>query len=239
MQSTTTVSRCIERQVAVLGRAEKSMMQPTTFVSALHRCVEAQLALRVALPGAPSAPLGPNSKIGRDGIAAALSAERSLVDVFIEHRVQLWSIAHKVVGTADLADDVVQEAYLKVVHARTREVDKPFSYCCQVVRNVAVDFCRRHAVESSHRTHTESGDLPQVPCAACPERELDERRTLDAVDKALDAVPARTRRAFELHCLAGLTQREIGQRLGCSATLVNFMVKDARDALAACRARRA
>jgi RNA polymerase sigma-70 factor (ECF subfamily) len=176
--------------------------------------------------------------IARDGTPNDLS-KLALGDVFIAHRAQLWSIAQKIVGTADLAGDVVQEAYLKVAHAScTRDVEKPFAYCCQVVRNVAFDFRRRHAVESSYRTYTDDGEPPQVPDGTSPEQVLDERRVLDAIDKALQAVPARTRRAFELHCLGGLTQREIGQRLGCSATLINFMVRDARDALAACRALR-
>lgn len=164
----------------------------------------------------------------------------SLAEFFITHRAQLWSIAQKIIGTRDLADDVVQEAYLKVARTScTLHVERPFCYCCQVVRNVAVDFCRRHVVESSYRTYTDDGELPQVAGGGSPERELDERRMLEAVEKALEAVPARTRRAFELHYLGGLTQREIGQHLGCSATLVNFMVKDAKDALAACRALRA
>jgi RNA polymerase sigma-70 factor (ECF subfamily) len=32
-----------------------------------------------------------------------------------------------------------------------------------------------------------------------------------------------------------LTQREIARQLGCSATLVNFMLRDATQAVASCR----
>lgn len=188
--------------------------------------------------------MGRSAPSGFDHPAATLAVDghgedRALEQTFLAHRAQLWSIAQKIVGTADLAGDVVQEAYLKVAHAScVRDVEKPFSYCCQVVRNLAFDFRRRHAVESAYRTYTDDGEPPPVPGGSSPDQELDERRALDAIDKALEAVPPRTRRAFELHCLGGLTQREIGQRLGCSATLINFLVKDARDALAACRALR-
>lgn len=52
------------------------------------------------------------------------------------------------------------------------------------------------------------------------------------ISQALDSLPARTRRAFELYRLAGLSQREIASELGVSVTLVNFLI---RDALASCR----
>lgn len=163
-------------------------------------------------------------------------SDEVLAEIFIAHRAQLRRIALRIVGTAELADEITQEAYLKVAHgACSRQVDKPYCYCCQVVRNLARDHCRRQAVEATYRVYTEDGELPHVPCASTPERVLHERRLLMSVEKALQRLPQRTRHAFELYRLSGLTQREIGRQLGCSATLVNFMLKDAVEALAGCR----
>jgi RNA polymerase sigma-70 factor (ECF subfamily) len=52
------------------------------------------------------------------------------------------------------------------------------------------------------------------------------------VSDALATLPERTRRAFELYRLGGLTQREVADELGISTALVNFMI---RDALTCCR----
>src|SRR5690606_37598031 len=93
----------------------------------------------------------------------------------------------------------------------------------------------RQAVESTYRVYTDDGELPPVAGGTAPEQGLDERRVLRAIDEALSALPSRTRKVFELYRLGGLTQREIGRELGCSATLVNFMLKDAADAIAGCR----
>lgn len=167
---------------------------------------------------------------------SAVMSNPTLGEVFIANRPQLRSIAQRIVRTPELADEVMQDAYLKLVEgACAREVDNPFGYCCQVVRNLALDHCRRQTVEFTYRVHTEDGELPEVPGGAGPDQQLHERRVVDAVDKALDTLPSRTRLVFELYRLAGLTQREIGRRLGCSATLVNFMLKDAVNALAPCR----
>ncbi|MFZ3280403.1 MULTISPECIES: sigma-70 family RNA polymerase sigma factor [unclassified Pseudomonas] len=152
----------------------------------------------------------------------------SLGDVFIAHRAKLRSIAIKIVGKFELADEVIQEAYLKVtVGLRATLIDKPYSYCCQVVRNLALDYYRRYTVESTYRVHVENIELPHPYDETPPEQILHDRRILEAIDNALKVLPKRTRTAFEMHRLAGFTQREIALKLGCSATLVNFMLKDA------------
>ncbi|OAK66512.1 RNA polymerase subunit sigma-70 [Variovorax paradoxus] len=163
-------------------------------------------------------------------------AELTLAEVFVANRAQLQRVAQKIVRTSDLADEVLQDAYLKLADgASLREVRKPLGYCCQVVRNVAFDYHRHHSVEASYRTYCEDVELVSPPSNDAPERLLDGRQALAAIDRVLDALPARTRLAFELNRLSGLTQREIGVRLGCSATLVNFMIKDADAALESCR----
>ncbi len=45
-------------------------------------------------------------------------------------------------------------------------------------------------------------------------------------------MPERTRRAFEMYRIHGMKQKEIGEALGVSTTLVNYML---RDAMLRCR----
>ncbi|TJZ72942.1 sigma-70 family RNA polymerase sigma factor [Chitiniphilus eburneus] len=160
----------------------------------------------------------------------------SLEPVFLEHRSQLLSIARRVAGDSDIAEEILQDAYLKLVEgACAQEVRNPLGYCAQVVRNLALDYLRRQAVENTYRVYTEDGELPQVAGGVLPDQGLDERKLLDAIEQALSTLPARTRLVFEMYRLGGLTQREIAAQLGCSATLVNFMVRDVGLVLAKCR----
>ncbi len=160
----------------------------------------------------------------------------TLGNIFIAHRSQLRGVAQRIVGTPELADEITQEAFLKLAEGETmRNIERPFCYCCQVVRNLALDHCRRQSVESTYRVYMDDGELPQVAGGSAPEQGLDERRVLRVIEQVLSELPARTRKVFELHRLSGLTQREIGKELGCSATLVNFMLKDAANAIADCR----
>lgn len=163
-------------------------------------------------------------------------SEPSLGEIFIVNRIQLWRIARKIVRTAELADDVTQDAYLKLVDGPCiRQAERPFSYCCQVVRNLALDYCRRHTVEAAYRSFDVDVELVDVPCVASPDRILRDRRVLAAIDKTLVGLPPRTRLAFELYRLDGLTQRDIAKRLGCSLGLANGMIAEAAKAIGQCR----
>jgi RNA polymerase sigma-70 factor (ECF subfamily) len=154
---------------------------------------------------------------------------------FIEHRMQLRSAAQKILGSRDLAEEVTQAAYLRVMEiASTVPIRHPESYCFQVVRNLAID-CRRRRQLESHVFSEEQG-TEQVPCGQrTPEQIAIDQQHLSIIHKVLANLPARTREAFNLYRLNGLTQRDIASRLGVSATLVNFMIRDATDALRQCR----
>lgn len=163
-------------------------------------------------------------------------SSRPLGELFITRRSDLRSIAFRIVGRADVVDDVMQDAYVRLVEGTcARDVLNPFAYCCQVVRNMALDHCRRCVVESNIVVSPPDGSLPEVADLRHADTGIDERRLLERIEKVLAALPERTRLVFELYRLHGKTQREIGKVLGVSATLVNFMIKDVMKALAACR----
>lgn len=160
----------------------------------------------------------------------------TLCDVFVANMPYLRRVAQQIMHTADLADEVVQDAYLKLVRSEVqREVCKPLSYCCQIVRNMAFDHHRQCSSEWLHRTWCDDIESSSPVTPNVPELTFGGRQALAEVDKVLEELAPRTRQAFELSRVNGLTQREIGAHLGCSATLVNFMIKEAEGALERCR----
>lgn len=164
------------------------------------------------------------------------SLRGELEEVFTLHRAKLRHVARNIVQNADHAEEVVQDAYLKVLNAGdVREIKHPLSYCYQVVRNLALDAYRHNAVENVYRAFVDDLDSVARPVEGAVDKLLDTRNALVEIDRVLDTLPPRTRQAFELTRLSGLTQREVGRILGCSATMVNFMIKDADAALQSCR----
>lgn len=158
-----------------------------------------------------------------------------LESIFIENRTSLREAAQAIVGARDRAEDVTQSAYLRVLEVSDSiHVRQPLNYCFQVVRHLAIDFRRRMLLEAHYFVNESHGE--RVPAAASsPEQALIFREQLQMVESVLNELPERTRKAFSLYRLSGLTQRQIARQLGVSATMVNFMIRDAMTALMNCR----
>lgn len=161
---------------------------------------------------------------------------QTLAAVFIDNRAQLRRIAQGIVRSTETADDIVQDAWLRIADAeRLRNVERPFCYCCQVVRNLALDHCRRQALEATYRIFDIEVEHLDQPTHATPQKLLLDAEILAAIEHNLSKLPTRTRQAYELSRTRGMTQRQIAVQLGCSLGLVNAMLADAARAIEACR----
>ncbi|MCR6651348.1 MAG: RNA polymerase factor sigma-70 [Cellvibrionaceae bacterium] len=153
----------------------------------------------------------------------------SVMDIFITHRTQLCQAAAKILGSRDRAEDVVHDAYLKIIEVRSSfDIKQPVAYVFRVVRNLAIDHYRRISLESTFFAAEEEGrDTPSS--GELPEAISINRQQLILIARALDQLPERTRMVFELYRMGGHTQREIAKMLNVSPTLINFMIRDALD----------
>jgi RNA polymerase sigma-70 factor (ECF subfamily) len=154
---------------------------------------------------------------------------------FLAYRTKLRQAALKILGSREQAEDVVQEVYLKIVEATsTFNVRQPVAYLYQTVRNLSIDHHRRAQLESHIFSEEDGAEVSNG--THTPERIAMARQNLRRIVATLDLLPERTRTAFELYHLSGHTQRDIAAMLGVSTTLVNFMLRDAGQALEECRA---
>lgn len=156
--------------------------------------------------------------------------------MFIQQRHRLHDVAMRIVGTRELAEDVLQSSYERIVDVSTRMVStKRYNYCFQVVRHLAIDCNRRSRFESRFFKASDRCTHGVAATHLSPESAAIALQSLVLVQRALSQLPARTRKAFMLYRVEGLTQRQIATRLRVPLTLVNFMIKDAVDVLKTCR----
>ncbi|OZI60170.1 sigma-70 family RNA polymerase sigma factor [Bordetella genomosp. 11] len=161
-------------------------------------------------------------------------AAESLAALYMVHQPRLLRAALRILGSTELADDVVQDTYLKLLEGPPLStIREPVAYLFQTVRHLAIDYHRRRALE--HRLFTEEGDGEHVTTTDGADNIVISQQALSMASAALAGLSARTRRAFELYRIEGHTQRDIARDLGVSATLVNFMIRDAHLALTSCR----
>src|SRR6185437_9918002 len=92
-----------------------------------------------------------------------------LAERFEEHRARLRAVAYRMLGSLTEADDAVQEAWLRLSRADTRDVENLGGWLTTVVARVCLDVLR------SRRTRGEVPleEQPLPDTAAGSEREVD------------------------------------------------------------------
>ncbi|MDA3040855.1 MAG: RNA polymerase sigma factor [Actinomycetota bacterium] len=105
-------------------------------------------------------------------------------------------------GSVELAHDVVQEAFVRV-YRRWVTLDDPGSYLNRTVPNLCRDHFRRQA--------TARRLLPRISAQA-----FEATDEVDLLDDVLDRLPYNHRAAIVLHFWVGLSHREIADQLDCS-----------------------
>lgn len=154
---------------------------------------------------------------------------RHQLDLYLSHRNALIDYAAPIVGDRERAEDVVQEAWLRFTGASMEQrsgIIQPVSYLYRVVRNLAIDVSRRLAPEM--RGEEADAILSLAPAASPdPEACALQRDELNVVLNALEELPERTRRAFEMHRFHDKTYSEIACSLGISQGTAHNLVSDA------------
>jgi RNA polymerase sigma-70 factor (ECF subfamily) len=152
----------------------------------------------------------------------------SLLQTLIYNRANLIKTAARITGCHSRAEDVVQDAYIRVssMTSDTLPFNARLNYIFRIVRNLAIDHYRKQSMEQRYFVNDEQ-NLNAAPQVSNPESINVDRQTLGKVDRALAQLPERTRYAFVMYRVHGKPQKDIAVELGVSPTLVNFMIRDA------------
>ncbi|MEM6891955.1 MAG: RNA polymerase sigma factor [Pseudomonadota bacterium] len=145
-----------------------------------------------------------------------------VLERFLHERDDLLALARSVVGQPDVAEDLVQESWLRWQSMSYPSRDaRPI--LIRIIKNLATDWHRRRAVElkNSHGYRFLRGETPDS------ERIVIARQQLHRVVNALAELPEQTILAFRMRRLEGLTFEEIGSRLGISKASAHRVVAQA------------
>ena len=140
------------------------------------------------------------------------------ISLYIEHRGPLVDYATRIVGSRAQAEDVVQEAWLRLRQAHNQSaVLEPVAYLYRVVRNLAIDTRRRLAREFGRIS---PDDMAAVLPAEAPsaEQAAVAKDELRLVLEALAALPERTQVAVRMNRIEGRTLQEVADHLDLSVT---------------------
>ncbi len=135
--------------------------------------------------------------------------------IYERHRTVAFSLACRICGQRDVAEDVVQEAFLSVW--RNLERYDPTrgelrSWLLGIVHNSGVDRLRRSGVHERRRASAEGiEELLEAPERT--DESVEQREQAGEVREALSALPEEQRRVIELAYFGGLSQTQIAAKL--------------------------
>lgn len=155
-------------------------------------------------------------------------SDARILSVYTTHQRELTSYANRIVGDIGRAEDITQEAYLRFSAAMSHEWrDNPVGYLYRIVRNLALDCCRRTQFEKALFPHN-TDDIAETVLTeqAMPEHQAIMLGELEQLQAALDELPERTRLALEMHRLGGYKLREIAEHLHVSPSMAQHLVKE-------------
>lgn len=159
---------------------------------------------------------------------------------FESQRERLRAVAYRMLGSHADAEDVVQEAWLRLSHQDAAAIGNLAGWLTTVVGRISLDVLR------SRRTRPEApfGDgLPELVVTADDDAPPEERAAMaDAVGLALlvvlDSLSPGERLAFVLHDLFAVPFEEIGRILGKSTDAAKMLASRARRKVQAGEPRR-
>lgn len=146
------------------------------------------------------------------------------------HEPALRAYLHKRFPVLPDHDDLVQEAYTRVLNAhRTGRLTSVKAFLFTITRNLAIDMFRRrrHVLYHEPLTDQEQFSLEE-PADVATTLEREQRRLV--LIEAIALLPERCREVMMLRHLEGLHYREIAERLGIAPNTVKVhLVKGVRD----------
>jgi len=145
---------------------------------------------------------------------------------FGEERRSLIRYAKRITRDWDHAEEVVQEAYLRLGEmAKKQHLAKPGGYLARIVRNLAIDRLSRSRRDSEVFSADGQVALDSVSAdQPTPEQVTVARDELARLEAALAELPERVRIAVEMHRFGGAKLREIAEELGVSITVAHELV---------------
>jgi len=176
----------------------------------------------------------------RSMLAYQAGDEAAFDALFARFSGPLLGYLRRMVGEAAIAEELLQETFLRVARARERYTpDARFStWIYTIATRLALNELRRSFRRAPHESTSDSGDADDGPglqlAAGQPgvDDEAHLRRASSEVEEALAGLPERQRAALWLAAVEGRSYAEVADVLETTESSVKSLVHRARAALA-------
>ena len=154
----------------------------------------------------------------------AMRDETEFENFYNEHSRPLWGYVRRIANSAEIADDVVQESFLRFLGASVKENTNERAYLFRIATNLVYDNFRRGTREMKRQMTSDSNakkESAYEPFA--PESDI---------GKVFDKLKTQERALLWLAYVEGHEHREIAEMLGLKFLSVRVLLFRARRKLA-------
>lgn len=168
-------------------------------------------------------------------LAYASGDARAFELLYTRHRGPLFRFLLRGVQRRELADELFQETWGRVIQARTRyRVEAKFStWLLQIAHNLVIDQYRRERPEEGGETAENAFRIAENDERERPDRVLSDFEQSRRLQEALAALPDDQRGAFLLRVENGLGIEEIGEVMGVGRETAKSRLRYALEKLRA------
>jgi RNA polymerase sigma factor (sigma-70 family) len=168
----------------------------------------------------------------RPSVAEEAARPESIEELFAALESPLLAYALRIVGERELAEDVVQDAFMKL-HAQFGEVTEPRKWLFRAVHNMALNQRRAGAKVVPMPQFAEGEEAPLTDPHPLPDEEIVRMEGIGLVRLSLSALDERTRAVVKMKFEEDLSYKEIAERTGLTVGHVGYLLHHALKNLAA------
>ncbi|NHF74741.1 RNA polymerase sigma factor [Paracoccus xiamenensis] len=154
-------------------------------------------------------------------------------EIYRDQRVRLIEYATPILGSRELAEDVVQDAFMRFAPERSHGTtpEQILAYLYRIVRNLSFDKLKRSRIEQ--RYDERSAPYWVTPTAPpTPEENLLLGDQVRIVNEVLAEFPPEVRIAVEMNRFGGFTLEEVAAHLHISVATAHRHIRKVMVALA-------
>jgi RNA polymerase sigma-70 factor (ECF subfamily) len=148
--------------------------------------------------------------------------------LYVTERARIRRLVRRIVGSPDLAEDLVQDAFVKLSGRQLGQAD--VGLVVRTAQNLARDAMRADRVRAAYADEMRPEQIATAPAA--PDEAAARRQELNDLFEALKSLPRRTQQVFLMSRLDERSYPQIARELGVSLSTVE---KDMASALEFCR----
>lgn len=159
---------------------------------------------------------------------AAANGDWTAFEQLVErYQAEAWRMAYRLVSDRHAAEDLAQEAFLRVFQARERyRPSASFrTYLARIVVRLCLDYLRKG------RPAPAGDSLHPADPSASPASQAEESERVRAIGRAVAGLPPKQRAAVVLRYYQGLSGRESATAMGTSVKAVERLLARGRAAL--------